>query len=597
VTARDGSGNTASDEAPFVINRPPVAAAVTPAPAFRNEVVSFDGSTSNDPDGDALTYQWDFGDGATATGPSPTHAFSTMGSHAATLVVNDGITASSPITVTVTIVNQAPTAYSGGPYAAVRHQSISFDGSASADADGDALTYLWDFGDGVTATGARPTHAFSTLGAHTVTLVVNDGHDTSAPVTAAVTITNQTPTANAGGPYTAVRNQSVVFDGSASADADGDALTYQWDFGDGATATEASPTHAFTDPGRAHRHLVVSDGHDTSAPATATVTITNQAPTANAGGPYTAVRNQARRVRWLRVRGRGRRCARLPVGLSATVSPRRVPAPTHVFSTLGAHTVTLVVSDGHDTSAPATATVTITNQTPTASAAGPYSAVRNQSIVFDGSASADADGDALSYQWDFGDGATATGANPTHAFTTLGSHTVTLIVNDGHDSSPAATATVTITNQAPTAHAGGPYTAVRNQVIAFDGAASADTDGDALTYQWDFGDGATASGASPTHAFTTLGSHTVTLIVNDGHDSSPAATATVSIANQAPTANAGGPYTAVRNQAIVFNGAASADTDGDALTYQWDFGDGATATGASPPMRSRRWDRTRSRWS
>ena len=123
VTARDGSGNTASNEAPFVINRPPVAAAVTPTPAFRNEVVSFDGAASNDPDGDTLTYQWDFGDGATATGATPTHAFTTLGAHTVTLVVNDGLTGSSPVTVTVTITNQAPTANAGGPYSAVRNQA------------------------------------------------------------------------------------------------------------------------------------------------------------------------------------------------------------------------------------------------------------------------------------------------------------------------------------------------------------------------------------------------------------------------------------------------------------------------------------------
>jgi PKD repeat protein len=82
-------------------------------------------------------------------------------------------------------------------------------------------------------------------------------------------------------------------------------------------------------------------------------------------------------------------------------------------------------------------------------------------------------------------------------------------------------------------------------------------------------------GVAPTHAYATTGTFTVTLTVNDGTVNSTAATATVTISNQAPTANAGGPYSGVRNQAVTFNGAASNDPDGDTLTYSWDFGDGS----------------------
>ncbi len=83
---------------------------------------------------------------------------------------------------------------------------IAFDGNGSSDPDADALTYAWDFGDGSTGTGAAPTHAYATVGTFTVTLVVNDGYAGSAPATASVTIANQAPAANAGGPYTGVRN-------------------------------------------------------------------------------------------------------------------------------------------------------------------------------------------------------------------------------------------------------------------------------------------------------------------------------------------------------------------------------------------------------
>jgi len=71
-----------------------------------------------------------------------------------------------------------PVANPGGPYKANVNKTITFDGSASFDLDGDTLTYDWDFGDGSPrGSGVKPTHAYSHSSADdfVVTLVVNDG--------------------------------------------------------------------------------------------------------------------------------------------------------------------------------------------------------------------------------------------------------------------------------------------------------------------------------------------------------------------------------------------------------------------------------------
>jgi PKD repeat protein len=96
--------------------------------------------------------------------------------------------------------------------------------------------------------------------------------------------------------------------------------------------------------------------------------------------------------------------------------------------------------------------VTISNQAPVANAGGPYSGTRLAAIVFNGTASSDPDGDSLSYEWNFGDGTTGTGATPSHTYSQLGTFTATLVVRDpsGAASAPAM-ASVTITNVGPSA--------------------------------------------------------------------------------------------------------------------------------------------------
>ena len=79
-------------------------------------------------------------------------------------------------TVTVQIgSNRAPTANPGGPYSARVAQPIAFDATRSADPDDDPLSFAWAFGDGTTATGPAPSHAFTTAGTFTVSVTVSDG--------------------------------------------------------------------------------------------------------------------------------------------------------------------------------------------------------------------------------------------------------------------------------------------------------------------------------------------------------------------------------------------------------------------------------------
>src|SRR5207249_12143860 len=88
-TATD-SGTTACHNATIPpANNPPTAAAGGPYSGLEGTAVAFDGSGSSDPDGDAITYAWSFGDGTTGTGVTPSHAYEVGRASCRERTVND----------------------------------------------------------------------------------------------------------------------------------------------------------------------------------------------------------------------------------------------------------------------------------------------------------------------------------------------------------------------------------------------------------------------------------------------------------------------------------------------------------------------------
>ena len=136
--------------------------------------VTVNGSSSTDPDGEALTYAWTFGDGGTATGVSASHTYAGPGTYDISLTVTDPRGGTNTKTVSyVVAANQAPTANFTATASGVN--AVSVNGGSSTDPDGDSLTYAWTFGDGGTATGVSASHTYAGPGTYDISLTVNDG--------------------------------------------------------------------------------------------------------------------------------------------------------------------------------------------------------------------------------------------------------------------------------------------------------------------------------------------------------------------------------------------------------------------------------------
>lgn len=153
---------------------------------------------------------------------------------------------------------------------------IDFDGSASTDADGDTLTYLWDFGNGDTAEEALNTYEFVQPGSYEVTLTVNDGR-ASATATTTITVNITEVIAD----FIVDKTQGVApitinFDASSSYNPASGLLTYDWDFGDGTIAEGEQVAHLYKSPGVFTAMLTVTNNEGKSDTKSMDITVAEE---------------------------------------------------------------------------------------------------------------------------------------------------------------------------------------------------------------------------------------------------------------------------------------------------------------------------------
>lgn len=185
VTDNQGATAQAIKEVTVALpNQPPVARfSFSPTTPRVGDWIRFDATASYDPDGQIVSYQWDFQDDGTfdATGQIAFFQYSAPGTYTVRLVVTDdkGASGSTTLQVTVTplVINQPPVAqFTFSPTAPVVGQPVTFNATSSYDPDGAIVNYQWDLNsDGVPdQAGPIVTWIYTAFGSYTVTLWVTD---------------------------------------------------------------------------------------------------------------------------------------------------------------------------------------------------------------------------------------------------------------------------------------------------------------------------------------------------------------------------------------------------------------------------------------
>ncbi|MBL7701192.1 MAG: PKD domain-containing protein [Ferruginibacter sp.] len=515
------------------------------------------------------TYFWDFGDGFTSTLQHPTHTYTSYGSFHVKLIVTNFVGCIDSLVLNDYVRILPPdAAINNLPQSNCAPLTWTF--SSTVNSPDPIVSYEWDLGDGTTSTLPNPTNTYNT-GTYDIRLIVTTlGGCTDTVFMPAGIVADDKPVADFNAnPRDVCAKEDVQFNDLST----GNITRWLWNFGDGGTSTLQNPSHHYEDTGLFTIRLIVWNNN---CPDTLTLVdyvhisppIANFNSVFDCAAPRTFTFTDASigPDEWHWDFGDG----------NTSVTQHNV----HTFPGVGTYTIQLTVIN-HLTGCDDTYTRTIRIVEEVANFnASATEICRNSSTTF--SAIGNTPGTISSYEWDFGDGTTDTGAVRTHTYVNSGYYTVRLIITDISGCKDTLEKVQYIRVNGPVAAFTIPNGgSCSNNSFTFTDNSTDDGLHPITTWVWDFGDGNTQTFSAPpfTHFYATPGSYNVTLKTIDAIGCSDSTTNINNIVISNPVAS----FT--QSDTLVCPGIDISFTNastGPNLTYLWDFGDGVTDTIADP---------------
>jgi len=315
----------------------------------------------------------------------------------------------------------------------------------------------------------------------------------------------------------ALVDEELVFNGSASSDQDGSISTYLWSFGDRTGASVAVARHKYAGPGTYIVTLNVTDNDGASGIAGRTVTVQVRVPSVN--------------ITWSPVKGNVTTVFNFRFQLydpDHTFSGFRWDfgdgsnttdqAPSHRYSDDGTFNVTFIIIYNQGRNFTSVQQQLVVQNTPPEAriVTAPAEVPKNQRAFFRACATDPDDlAGPLLISWSFPDGTEAAGEEAWYVFNRSGVFRVTLTVTDEAGLNSTTFTLVRVTNLPPNASFALPPPAYINATFTFNASFSVDPDGQIVNFSWDFGDGQKARGMVVSHNYSAAGNFTITLTVTD----------------------------------------------------------------------------------
>ena len=514
-----------------------------------------------------LTWHWEFGDGGTAVIANPTHIYPALGSYTVRLIVSNG--------GCIDTLDQNIKAVDEQPNFMVSNDTICRKTSTLFTVTNTDLSniasYTWDFGDGgtVTTTNSSISHVYNNAGNYTVLLTATDINGCLMVRSKPNFIRVNGPSANFNTSQNACYNTPHLFTDNSATDGIHAITNWFWDFGDGNTQNFSGPpfTHTYTTGGVVGVKMIITDasGCQDSIYYANYVSIWNPQPKmflsdtlSCTGSPITFTDGSFPFISsfsW-----------NFGDGNTSVISP-----VNHAYTDTGYYTVTHAVQDVFGCRDSISIRVNIRDpkadftMSDTLSSCTPFRvSFTNLSIHY------------KSLLWDFGPGeGTSTSPNPIHYFSTPGTYNIKLRITSAGDCVDSMIRSITLFDTAGSRIDYLPLGGCRPLTVNL----STLTPGPMGSYFWDFGDGITDTTTTPntTHVYNSYGSFTPMLIMQDPTGCIIPLSGLTTIKSSGADANLGAADSLFCDRAFVQFTDSSTFND-PIVSFNWDFGDGGTAT-------------------
>jgi len=439
---------------------PPVAKFGISTPGCAGKPINFTDSSTT-ASGSIVKWTWNFGDGSqpvvTTTNSPQAHSFASAGTYTVSLLVENAGGCKSILTTKQVVVGNNPVADFNFGNACLPSGQMNFT-NASTIGGNSSLAYQWTFSDGGSATDKDPQHNYGSTGPHTVKLLVTSQLGCVDSVTKTVSTIYAQPLAAFTAAAETCFGSAVSFADNSTA-AGSTVTAWAWNFGDGATSTQASPSHSYNTPGVYAVTLAVTSAIGcTSAVITKSIEILSL-PVASftisnplcVNGAVTFNNNSTSLsgniVKWTWNFGDGS----APV-VAATGSPVQ-----HTYSATGSYNTTLIVETDKGCMSTMFSNAVVIRPLPVPGFTLPANCLTDPfSPFFDTSTIPDGTAQGFTYLWNFGDvnatpsnPNTSTVKNPTHKFIQTGNYNVSLTVTSQYGCSASVSQSFTMNGTLP----------------------------------------------------------------------------------------------------------------------------------------------------
>lgn len=491
LIAASAQGCTDTISTPLNIFAKP-AAAFTATTVCEGNTTSFTNNSSISA-GTLTSYLWSFGDGNSDNQPNTSNTYSAAGSYSTVLIVQSNNGCADTATQQL-VVNPKPLA----SFAAANicyPTAVQFTDQST----GSITTYAWDFDDGGSDTQASPAHSYSAAATYNPVLIVSTAAACSDTFTAPVTVFAKPSAAFTAdtvceGVATSFTNSSYISSGNIT--------TYDWNFGDGNSTTQSSPTHTYSSASVYNAQLIVQSDNNCYDTLVVPVEVNPVPVVAYSTGPVCLGQNttftnntslsSGTMAQWFWDLGDGQ---------TGTAQ-----SPTHAYVAQGTYNVKLVAVSDKNCSDSITQAITVYDKPLAAFAVtdvcrGVITSISDNSSIGTGSIN--------QWQYDWGNGQSSNQQNPSTTYNAAGTYAIMQIVTTTDGCSDTAFMNTTI-HPLPVVNFSAGDVCLGNAVNFINN--SNISTGSISSYVWDLGNGNTSSAQSPTESYSASGTYTVTLV-------------------------------------------------------------------------------------